>query len=595
MSIKKITFFGCGTKTVTPDAMVHGGKGASLLAMSALGMPVPPGFILHTNSNKSKSSKVSITAKDLNAAMQKLTKAMGYRPLVSVRSGAPVSMPGMMDTILNAGLTDKTLRLWVNKLGARAALDCYRRVYEMMGPILLGDDWCLGADKEPPPNTVVGLANRVDLYKESYPALAESDDGMLQKCIHSVFDSWYNARAKKYREIEGIPEDMGTAVVVQAMVFGNMGDTSGSGVCFTRNPATGASILTGEYLHCAQGEDVVSGSFTPLPIDQMKPLILSQLLGHCETLENHYKDMVDVEFTVQEGKIYMLQCRPGKRTGAAALRIARDLIEEGMVTPEEGVSLLTTSSVVNSSTQGVDPDFSADPHFTGLPASAGVAVGKVVLTSAEAEAHDGPCILVREHTNPDDIAGMQAAVGIITVFGGVTCHAAVVARSMNKPCITGVGLSLLDSATKGRTVTMDASTGKVWFDVTVPTTEGGEGALKMFLDVMTAPNEAIPGVVYEGRPIVVQLKDLVLATENPLGDGDCDKVAEGLDLLTKSLSTVTDPAERASVIIDARFTCSPDIAWWAPPNWQAEVEMALCSLLVSTSGLEGVTVIPSLS
>lgn len=481
----------------TPDKMVLGGKGAGLVRMSALGIPVPPGFTIDTSHCKAfeklpagagQDSYVASLMPGVMADMNWLAVEIGYMPLVSVRSGAPVSMPGMMDTILNVGLTSKNFNTWEVKLGYRAARDSYRRLIQMLGSTaygvpheafetILSNVKAQAKVKEDKELNQFQLDTVIDAFKKAFEAHVEKPfpdtvEEQVAAAIGAVFRSWNNERAKIYRTMNKIDPAMGTAVTVQAMVFGNMNDNSGSGVLFSRNPSTGANELYGEFLPNAQGEDVVAGIRTPLQLVDMQPLwpeVLDQLNEIACSLESEYKDMVDLEFTVQDKVLFMLQARAGKRGALAAFRIARDLVKEEVIDKQEAISRLTREQYKLTRQPIVDPKFKVKPDAQGLFGSMGVAVGAPVFSSENAVKAKTPVILVTHETDPDDVGGMFASKGILTATGGQTSHAAVVARGMNKPCVVGcVGIVDLAVAKKPKQITIDGATGRVWFDVQVP-------------------------------------------------------------------------------------------------------------------------------
>jgi pyruvate,orthophosphate dikinase len=486
-----------------------GGKGANLAEMASLGIPVPPGFTITTEMCAEYRKLSSTAAKKgwMDSLMWHVSKEktwlhsqFGYLPLVSVRSGAPLSMPGMMDTILNVGLDENTLPDWKARIGERAALDSYRRLIQMLGSVAYSVPMKLFEHSLAKWKTKAGaeldsdldaqdLDNLIGDYLLTFKDQTGGDfphaSGQLRAAIEAVFKSWDNDRAKHYRKMNGISEDMGTAVNVQAMVFGNKNDASGTGVMFTRDPATGASHFMAEFLPNAQGEDVVAGIRTPLKLDEMKPMWpeqYEQLLGVAERLEEHYRDMMDLEFTIQDGELFMLQCRTGKRSALAAFRIAVDLVKEKLIVEDEALARLTPEQYKLVRRPRIDPAWDTPPIATGLPASVGVAKGVAVFSAEDAVNCTQPCVLIAHDTCPDDIAGMEKAEGILTANGGVTSHAAVVARGMDKPCVTGmpglavnagsadVGGITLTSQTK---VTLDGESGRLWLG-DVPVVDGSE-------------------------------------------------------------------------------------------------------------------------
>ncbi|NLY50878.1 MAG: pyruvate, phosphate dikinase, partial [Firmicutes bacterium] len=448
-----------------------GGKGANLAEMTRIGLPVPPGVTITTEACKEfyrQGAKFPTGMEDqVRQGIRSVETAMGKTfgdekdPLLfSVRSGAPVSMPGMMDTILNLGLTDTSVEGLAAKTGnERFAWDCYRRFIQMFGDVAMhvpGEKFeqaleQLKEEKGVELDTELDAAALKELvarYKGIYrehvgDEFPQDPYKQLFAAVHAVFASWNNERAKVYRRLNKISDELGTAVNIQAMVFGNMGDTSGTGVAFTRNPSTGEKVLYGEYLVNAQGEDVVAGIRTPKPISLLEedmPAVFAEFKRLAELLENHYRDMQDIEFTVQEGKLFILQTRSGKRTAAAAVKVAVEMVNEGKISKDEALLRVDPDQLVQLMHRRIDPEAKVEVLATGLPASPGAATGKVVFTADEAEARGGQgeaVILVRTETTPDDIHGIIPARGVLTSRGGMTSHAAVVARGMGKPCVCG--------------------------------------------------------------------------------------------------------------------------------------------------------------
>ena len=451
-----------------------GGKGAGLNEMSTIGLPVPPGYTITTDACHYFTDHDGIwpdgLADQVRSGITHVESAMDQRfgdpedpLLVSVRSGASESMPGMMDTVLNLGLNDEVAQGLARKMeNERAAFDAYRRFIDMFGDVVMGIDRAHFEAALSEMKAEHGVENDIDLPPEAlrtlveqYKAIYQDETGeafptdpydQLERAIDAVFNSWMNERAVRYRRINDITGLRGTAVNVQAMVFGNMGDTSGTGVCFTRDPATGENGLYGEFLMNAQGEDVVAGIRTPRDIEELQrlmPEVYDELQSICDRLESHYGDMQDLEFTVQEGTLYILQTRDGKRTGPAALKIATDMVDEELVDTGHAVQNLVEPRHLEQLLHpqfSPDADYSADVIGEGLPASPGAAVGRVVFSADEAEswADAGEdVILVRTETSPEDVGGMDAAQGILTSRGGMTSHAAVVARGWGKPCVAG--------------------------------------------------------------------------------------------------------------------------------------------------------------
>jgi len=487
-----------------------GGKGANLAEMTNLGLPIPQGFTVTTeactnyyDSGKKITDEIQGQIFDAIGELEKIQgKTFGDTEdplLVSVRSGARASMPGMMDTILNLGLNDVAVEGFANKTGnPRFAYDSYRRFIQMFSDVVMemSKDFferILDEIKESKgvqfdtDLTAEDLQEVIAKYKAIYKEKMGEDfpqdpKVQLMEAVKAVFRSWDNPRAIVYRRMNDIPGSWGTAVNVQAMVFGNMGDTSGTGVAFTRNPSTGENGIYGEYLINAQGEDVVAGIRTPLPITRLEedmPEVYKEFMSIAHKLEDHYRDMQDMEFTIQEGKLYFLQTRNGKRTAPAALQIACDLVDEGKITPDEAVLRIEAKSL----DQLLHPTFDKDALAAGdvigsaLPASPGAAAGKVYFTADDAKAagdRGERVILARLETSPEDIEGMHAARGILTVRGGMTSHAAVVARGMGTACVSGCGEIKMNEAAKrfelgGKTVnegdyiSLDGSTGKIYY------------------------------------------------------------------------------------------------------------------------------------
>jgi pyruvate, orthophosphate dikinase len=518
-SPKRVYVFGAGRTDGGADLKdLLGGKGANLAEMAKLGLPVPPGFTITTEvctayyANGGKlpeglRSEVETALAEIGAAVGAKFGDVVSPLLVSVRSGARASMPGMMDTILNLGLNDETVRGLAAKSGnARFAYDSYRRFIQMYADVVLGVDQGVFEDILDNHKNLNGHSLDTDLTAEDwqdviaeYRAAVERETGnpfpqdtgeQLWGAIGAVFGSWHNDRAKTYRRLHNIPDTWGTAVNVQAMVFGNLGQNSATGVAFTRNPSTGACEVYGEFLLNAQGEDVVAGIRTPQPLSEaarkaagetlpsletLMPDAFAQLTGVLSTLERRYRDMQDVEFTIQEGKLWMLQTRAGKRTTKAALKIAADLVAEGLISEEEAVLKVDAAGLDQLLHPTIDPNADKQVVATGLPASPGAAFGEIVFDADEAEALKGQgreVILVRVETSPEDIHGMHAAAGILTARGGMTSHAAVVARGMGRPCVSGAGTLRIDykAATmiagreifsKGDVITIDGGKGEV--------------------------------------------------------------------------------------------------------------------------------------
>ena len=496
-----------------------GGKGANLAEMSSLGLPVPPGFTITTEVCTHFYAHERSYPDDLKAQCEEAIAAVGRQTdrrfgdpanplLVSVRSGARASMPGMMDTVLNLGLNDETVKTLAATSGdERFAYDSYRRFIQMYSNVVLEVDshnfeeiieaykdrhgHLLDTDLSAQDWREVIADYKRKVEEETGKPFPQNPGDQLWGAIGAVFDSWMNARAITYRRLNHIPAEWGTAVNVQAMVFGNMGQTSATGVAFTRNPSTGTKELYGEFLVNAQGEDVVAGIRTPQNITEVArkaagsdrpsleaimPEVFHQFVATTQLLEKHYKDMQDLEFTVERGKLWMLQTRNGKRTGRAALRLAVEMANEGLITREEAIARVEPATLDQLLHPTIDPNAKKEPIATGLPASPGAASGEIVFSADEAEAlkqAGRKSILVRVETSPEDIHGMHAAEGIVTTRGGMTSHAAVVARGMGKPCVSGVGSIRIDYAKqtfvaagqtlkKGDILTIDGATGQVF-------------------------------------------------------------------------------------------------------------------------------------
>jgi pyruvate, orthophosphate dikinase len=514
-----VYFFGDG-KADGNAAMKNllGGKGANLAEMSSLGLPVPPGFTLTTDVcthyTGNDQTYPEALKKQVEEALAGVEKIMGLKfgeagnaLLVSVRSGARASMPGMMDTVLNLGLNDETVEGLAKASGdERFAYDSYRRFLQMYGDVVLGVEHHMFEDLLEDHKDRAGVhldtdlgaddwRDLVDVYKEmvekelGYP-FPQDPHEQLWGAIDAVFGSWMNKRAQTYRMLHDIPEEWGTAVNVQSMVFGNMGDDCATGVAFTRDPANGENAYYGEYLINAQGEDVVAGIRTPQPLtiagkhanspdelsmEEVMPETYAELVDVRSRLERHYQDMQDMEFTVQQGRLWMLQTRAGKRTTKASLKIAVDMVDEGLIDKSEAITRIDPGQLDQILHPTLDPQATRDVLGVGLPASPGAASGRIVFNSTDAESwceRGEKVILVRIETSPEDIGGMHVARGIVTTRGGMTSHAAVVARGMGTPCVSGVGSIRIDYAKKtmtvlgetikeGDVITIDGTSGEV--------------------------------------------------------------------------------------------------------------------------------------
>lgn len=504
---KRVYLFNEGGKD---DRDLLGGKGANLCEMTSLGLPVPFGFVITTATCReffeAGNKLPTLLEQEYRVTLDLVEKKMGARfgdpenPLLfSVRSGAPVSMPGMMNTILNLGLNDEITEGLAQKTGnPRFAYDSYRRFIQMFADVVLNVDASRFEHELEQYKQANGKALDVDMEAEDWRAIIdiyktlvdfpEDPFQQLKMAVEAVFLSWHTPRAIVYREMNNIDDSLGTAVNVQAMVFGNFGEDSGSGVAFTRNPSTGEKQFFGEVLFNAAGEDVVAGIRTPLPVSELQqrmPEVYDELYRTQALLEKHYRDMQDIEFTIQGGKFYMLQTRSGKRTGRASVKIAVDMVKEGLITERQALMRVSPEHVEAFLHPMVDPTKKKDIVATGLPASPGGATGEVVFSAEEAEeetANGKQVILVRRETTPEDIHGMKVASGILTELGGMTSHAAVVARGMGVCAITGCGTLHMDyeagTATtdegvvihRGDTITLDGTSGEVMLG-DIPKTE----------------------------------------------------------------------------------------------------------------------------
>ena len=516
MSERWVYVFGNGQADAGQERKdLLGGKGANLGEMTRIGVPVPPGFTISTDACRYYMEHREIpegveeqTKEGLRKTEEATGKTFGtgdeHPLLLSVRSGAKISMPGMMDTILNLGLNDDTVKALARDADdERFAYDSYRRFVQMYGEVVLGVESAAFEKKLVAKRQERGVKEDPELDADAlrelvaeFKALVEERTGtpfpedpeeQLWGAIRAVFDSWNNERAIAYRRHNRIPDELGTAVTVQTMVYGNMGNSSGTGVAFTRDPSTGEKRFYGEFLLNAQGEDVVAGIRTPVSINEMEELLpeaYQELLEIQQTLESHYRDMQDMEFTVERNRLYLLQTRTGKRTAASAIRIAVEMVDEGLIDRETAVKRVDADQLEQQLHPGLDPDAETQELTTGLPASPGAAAGKLVFQPEEAvrmAAEGEAVLLVREETSPDDFAGMAAATGIVTSRGGMTSHAAVVARGMGKPCVAGARDLEINEAEgyveaggtrveAGEWVTIDGGSGRVLVGQ-VPTVE----------------------------------------------------------------------------------------------------------------------------
>lgn len=547
------------THTGTHSKTFLGGKGFYLAELCQMGHPVPPGFTIGTTACKTYMKLGSPQDRELfmQSLMHEVMLAYLHLVehvngvdeltdetapiLVSVRSGAPVSMPGMMDTILNVGITSNSFGHFVDDLGERTAVDCYRRLEQMYGSVVLGADSSVYeellslARKTETVDTdaelsVEGLAKTAHAFEQFNEAIdgkgvPNSVREQLAGCIEAVFKSWFNPRAVEYRKIHKLSDELGTAVNIQLMVFGNRNEESGSGVFFTRNPSTGADDPMGEYLPNAQGEDVVAGIRTPLPWEQIPQLLRLELIGMGEALEAKFKDVQDIEFTVENGKLWLLQTRTAKRTPQAALRLAVDFYEDGIIDSTEMAKRVTRKQVSDALVPAISSDWAKEPNLKGLGGCPGAVTGYVVFTAKDAveESKTKPVVMVTQETNPDDIAGMNAAVAFVTATGGMTSHAAVVARAMNKPCVVGCGgLDFtLKGATAGSTpfakgdkITVDGTAGQVWVKEHAEIEEGDSELVVDFLEILMDDENVIPAIGYadpcNGGTVARSLTDAIV-------------------------------------------------------------------------------------
>jgi len=521
--VKYIYFFEEGSKDMQN---LLGGKGAGLSEMTRIGLPVPPGFTITTDACKVFIKKNDFPEglwEEVLSSMKKLEEKTGKgfgdekNPLlVSVRSGAPVSMPGMMDTVLNVGLNDKTIKgLIENTKNERFAWDAYRRLVQMFGKIVLGVPGKEFDDAMDEIKKKYGRKNDVDLTAQELKELVEifkkiiKDHGMefpqdpykqLELSIKAVFESWNNERAKVYRKLNNIPEDLCTAVSIVTMVFGNMGFDSATGVAFTRDPSTGEKVLYGEYLPNAQGEDVVAGIRTPKPIKELEkdiPSAYKELVRAAEILEKHYRDVQDIEFTIERGKFYLLQTRSAKRNARAAIKIALDMYKEGIITKEEMIMRVEPSQIDQMLHPQVDEKAKKTVIAKGLAASPGAGIGKVVFdpeTAVKLASQGEKVILVRPETMADDVHGIAVSQGVLTARGGMTSHAAVVARAMGKPAVVGseeivIDMKMRQFQARGMvvkeldTITVDGTSGLVYLGEVPVVTPGLTPELREFLSI----------------------------------------------------------------------------------------------------------------
>lgn len=478
-----------------------GGKGYGLWWMTQNGINVPPALIIPTSAcvlyMKDPKAAMSLVAEALPKVTEFFISRFGYMPLLSVRSGARVSMPGMMDTILNVGLDQSSEPFWREKLGDDCAADCLQRLITMYGTVVKGIERA-SLECEDIASSLLQYKN---LTGEAFPAA----EAQLLASIEAVFKSWNNPRAVTYRRMYGYDDAWGTAVILQAMVFGNANGASGTGVIFSRNCSTGEDVVTGEWLEQAQGEDVVAGIRTPLPLDAMarwNATIYAEVLAAAKKLEAAKRDVQDIEVTIQDGVLYVLQTRTAKRTPYAAVRIAVDMFQQGLIDQSTALQRVSAAEFSKARVPMLDPAFKAEPVATGLGACLGVATGVAVDRNGAADC-TVPFILVGQETDPDDIKWMAKSVGVLTMTGGSTSHAAVVARGMNKPCVVGLGGNAAQWV--GKTLSIDGLTGRVW-EGAVPVLGTEDGAVEEFETMLWAAANALP-VDAAGPVTVIDVAD----------------------------------------------------------------------------------------
>jgi len=551
--------FGAGSNEIASSVEVLGGKGAGLVWLANEGVSVPPGFVIPTTvwaeyDQKPKSTMKAI-AKALPAYLAKLEAHFGYMPLLSVRSGARVSCPGMMDTILNVGIDATNAETWVKRLGPKCFGDSFLRLVSMYGSVVAG----VRKDADT-------LKDALDGYQAKTGAAFPDAKAQLLNSIEAVFKSWDNDRANFYRKEHGYDRAWGTAVTVQAMVFGNLNEQSGSGVLFTRNPMTGAMVVTGEWLPNAQGEDIVAGVRTPFPLNDMiawNSQVHDELLNQVTALENLKREMLDIEFTIQDGKLYLLQVRSGKRSATAAIKIAVDMAQQGLIDAKTAVKRVSAKQFDLAQTVTLDPSWTKEAAFVGLPACNGVVTGKPVFTKEDAIACTEPCILVRHETTPEDIAGMKAARGVVTMVGGVTSHAAVVARGMDRACVVGVGQNL-DAFKDIEVLSIDGETGRIWTEA-VPTVGGSvNGVVTAFKNLVSETLGIVPvifdvpaepmdeALLYLGDKVLSDdARAIVLKTLNKVNRLYLDLIPTAEEQRYMNLVSAHNPTQRLLTWMDA--------------------------------------------
>ena len=539
------------------DRQVVGGKGASIAEMRSLGLPVPPAFCLpvdecrryHASGGNIDDDVWAMVLLGLQVLERETGRMFGDAKapmLVSVRSGAPVSMPGMMDTILNLGMTDDVERALARMTGdAKFAHNTHLRFIHDFGCT------ALGADIDYPDPGSPAAEVRASVLADTKQPVPVEPYNQLRGAIHAVFESWTSRRAVAYRKHWGIPEEGGTAVIVQAMVFGNMANRSGTGVLFTRNPLNGEPDIYGEWLPGGQGEDVVSGEFDPLPLQSMAgelPDIHSQLIDASRALERHQRDVQDIEFTVEEGRLYLLQSRTAKRSPQAAVRIAVDLAEEGLIDRREALRRVSPEQLISAlaprlSEAAVD---AAQVLARGTPACPGVATGRVVLDSDAAEAAADDIVLARSSTSPGDVSGMIAARGLVTEHGGATSHAAVVSRALGRPSVVGVGGGVIEGLAE-RVVTVDGTAGVV-YDGALSTTLVEYREVPGLETLAAWASELSPVSVVDEAPDVLDLDDLEVAVD-ARGEIDTEALASRMSGSAAVRGSILASPEGARAVI----------------------------------------------
>lgn len=553
-----------------------GGKGFNLWRMKELGLSVPKACVLSSRLCqeywKDKASAEEMLRKGFLSGIQSDLAEDGALPLVSVRSGAKISMPGMMDTILNVGLTKSSLPHWEKKLGTKAARDSRRRLLQMFGEVVFGIDASefeeqlekakkkrgVAADGDLDATELLALCGAFEkIIAKKGHAMPEAPEEQIAQAILAVWGSWNSERAIEYRKMEKIPDDMGTAVVIQKMVFGNLNAESCSGVLFSRDPSTGRRKVVGEFLANAQGEDVVAGSRTPNDLQSMEQWnkkAYEELRGAAQMLESAERDMQDVEFTIEDGKVWFLQTRRAKRSAMAAVRCALDMADEGLISKEEALERIDLAQYQALCAPMIAPGFNDAPDATGLAASVGIVTATACFSSEEAQDNPG-CILVTRETTPDDLPGMRAAAGILTAQGGVTSHAAVVARGMDKVCVVGASPIAFSKQPNGKVVsarigerevkagdliTLDGASGRVWVGGGVPVVQGGELKELIALHDLAAESAGVFRIATNGMDLRSDQK-MIYATY-ALDASAPDEIREEIALSLPYLNGIIDLA-----------------------------------------------------